>query len=108
MANLSIEARREAKRQRQLEERRQVEEMRAQRRRDARERLLERRRAALRAAVPAARQFYAAHKLLAYDGLINMCNHYERRLQDQHDTMRRMEHKCFINKDMERRGSGLG
>ena len=43
----------------------------------------------------------AKHKLLAYDGLVSMCNYYETRLHEQHETMRRIEHKCWLNAQIE-------
>ena len=43
------------------------------------------------------------HKLMAYDSILSMCNHYESRLHEQHGTMVKMEHKCWINTEFEKR-----
>ena len=65
LSNLSIEARREAQRQRRLQEQKELEELRAQRAREARELLLARRRRAIRSAMPGARKFFKAHRSVA-------------------------------------------
>lgn len=65
LANVTIEARREARRQQRLQEEREMAELREARRREARMRLLEKRRAAVLAVLPAARRFKRAHNSVA-------------------------------------------
>ena len=47
------------------------------------------------------------YKLLAYESVLSMCNHYEERLHRQHATMLKMENKCWINTSLETQIEGL-
>ena len=60
-----MEARRAAKRARREQEERELAEKREQRRREARERVLAKRRLAIQSALPAAKQFFSAHKAVS-------------------------------------------